>query len=96
MSSGRIPRARGAAEVSINFLSSYHEEPAQCLITSKAFVSRNPTSIFYALLTVKLYHAKAISYTVGFVSRKRPFSTVAQIGLSYTVEKGHFRLDFFD
>ena len=29
---------------------------------------------------------KAISYTVGFVSRKRPFSAEAQIGLSYTIE----------
>ena len=27
--------------------------------------------------------------------RKRPFSTEAQIGLSYTVEKGLFRLNFF-
>ena len=42
-----------------------------------------------------LYPCKAISYTVGFVSRKRPFSTKAQIGLSYTVEKGLFRLNFF-
>ena len=31
-----------------------------------------------------------------FFSRKRPFSTKAQIGLSYTVEKGLFRLNFFD
>ena len=38
---------------------------------------------------------KAISYTVGFVSRKRPFSTEAQIKLSYIVEKGLFRLNFF-
>ena len=38
---------------------------------------------------------KAISYTVGFVSRKRPFSADAQIGLSYTVQKGLFRLNFF-
>ena len=38
----------------------------------------------------------AQSYTsVGFVSRKRPFSIEAQIGLSYTVEKGLFRLNFF-
>ena len=29
-----------------------------------------------------------------FVSRKRPFSTEAQIGLSYTVEKGLVRLNF--
>ena len=36
-----------------------------------------------------------ISYTVGFVSRKRPFSTEAQVELSYTVEKGLFRLNFF-
>ena len=41
-------------------------------------------------------YCKAISYTVGFVSRKRPFSTEAQIELSYTVEKGLFRLNFFD
>ena len=34
---------------------------------------------------------QAISHTVGFVSRKRPFSTEAQIRLSYPVEK----LDFF-
>ena len=32
--------------------------------------------------------SKAISFTVGFVIRKRPFSTEAQIGLSYRVEKG--------
>ena len=38
---------------------------------------------------------KAISYAVGFVSRKRPCSTEPQIGLSYTVEKGLFRLNFF-
>ena len=36
-----------------------------------------------------------ISYTVGFISRKRRFSTEAQIGLSYAVEKGLFRLNFF-
>ena len=35
---------------------------------------------------------ETISYTVGFFSRKRPFSTEAQIELSYTVEKGLFRL----
>ena len=40
--------------------------------------------------------SKAISYAVGFVSRKRPFSTdEAQIGLSYAVEKGLYRLNFF-
>ena len=39
--------------------------------------------------------SKAISYTVGFVSRKRPFSTEAQIELSNTVEKGLFRVNFF-
>ena len=33
---------------------------------------------------------KSISYTVGFVGRKMP-----QIGLSYTVEKGLFWLNFF-
>ena len=38
---------------------------------------------------------KAIAYAVGFVSRKRPFSTEAQIGLAYAVEKGLFRLNFF-
>ena len=38
---------------------------------------------------------KAISYALGFVSPKRPFSTEAQIELSYTVEKGLFRLNFF-
>ena len=39
--------------------------------------------------------SRAISFTVGFVTRKRPFSTEAQIGLSDTVEKGLFRLNFF-
>ena len=38
---------------------------------------------------------QAISYAVGFVSRKRPFSTEAQIGRSYAVENGLFRLNFF-
>ena len=38
---------------------------------------------------------EATSYTVEFVSRKRPFSTDAQIELSYTVEKGLFLLNFF-
>ena len=38
---------------------------------------------------------KAISYAVGFDSRKRPSSTEAQIGLPYAVEKGLFRLNFF-
>ena len=39
---------------------------------------------------------KAISYAVGFVSRKRPFSTEAQIGLFLTqCGKGLFRLNFF-
>ena len=36
-----------------------------------------------------------LTQAVGIVSRKRPFSTEAQIGLSYTVEKGLFRLNFF-
>ena len=40
--------------------------------------------------------AEDISYTVGFVSRKRPFSTEAKIELSYTVEKGFFDSTFFD
>ena len=36
------------------------------------------------------------STAVGFVSRKRPFSTEAQIGLADTaVEKDIFRLNFF-
>ena len=48
----------------------------------------------YACLTQQCC-SLAISYTGGFVSRKRPFSTEAQIGLSYTVEKGLFRLNFF-
>ena len=39
--------------------------------------------------------AEAISYTVEFVSRERPFSTEAQIELSYTVGTGLFRLNFF-
>ena len=39
---------------------------------------------------------KAIYHAVGFVSRKRPFSTEAQIGLSYAAEKGLFlRLNVF-
>ena len=38
----------------------------------------------------------AISYTVGFVGRKRLFSTEAQIRLSYTVEKGFFDSLVFD
>ena len=38
---------------------------------------------------------QAISYTVGFVGRKRGFWTEAQIVLSCTVEKGLFRLTFF-
>ena len=37
----------------------------------------------------------AISYTVGVVSRKRPFFTKAHIGLSYTVDKERFRLNVF-
>ena len=40
-------------------------------------------------------YSKAIAHAVGFVSRKRPFPTGAQIGLSYAVEKGLFRLNFF-
>ena len=40
-------------------------------------------------------HSEAISYAVGFFSRKRPFSTEAQIGLAYAVDKGLFRLNFF-
>ena len=39
--------------------------------------------------------SEAIFYAVGFVSRKRPFSTEAHTGLSYSVEKGLFRLNFF-
>ena len=38
----------------------------------------------------------AISHTVGFVSRKRPFSTEAQIGLSYNRKsKRAFSTQFF-
>ena len=44
--------------------------------------------------TLVAFEGKAISYTVEFVSRKRPFLTEAQIGLSYTVEKRLFRLNF--
>ena len=47
------------------------------------------------LLYVGASYRQAISYSVGFVSRKRPFSTKAQIGLSYAVEKGLYRLNFF-
>ena len=39
---------------------------------------------------------KAIPYTVGLVSRKRPFSTEAQIELSYKVEKGRSDSTFSD
>ena len=38
---------------------------------------------------------KAVYYTVGFASRKRLFSTEAQIWLSYKVENELFRLNFF-
>ena len=38
---------------------------------------------------------RAFSYAVGFVSRKRPFSTEARVGLSYAVEKVLFRPNFF-
>ena len=44
---------------------------------------------------VSTLNTRAIYYTVGFVSRKRPYLTGAQIGPSYTVEKGLFRLIFF-
>ena len=50
---------------------------------------------FFILRRMGKLELKAISYTVGFVSRKRPFLTEAQIELSYTVEKGLFRLNFF-
>ena len=50
---------------------------------------------FSCSFIIVVLRPKVISYTVGFVSRKRPFSTEAQIGLSYTVEKGLFRLNFF-
>ena len=42
-----------------------------------------------------MWELKAISYAVGFVSRKRHFPTEAQIGLSHEVEKRLFRLNFF-
>ena len=41
------------------------------------------------------FSAWVISYAAGFVRRRRPISTEAQIGLSYAVEKGIFRLKFF-
>ena len=59
--------------------------------TISRFVETGPKNIG----TNAVLSAEAISYAVGFVSRKRPFSTVAQIGLSYAVEKGLFRLNFF-
>ena len=52
-------------------------------------------SAILRLNCVFFFYCKALSYTVGFVSRKRPFSTEAQVGVSYTVEKGLFRLNFF-
>ena len=65
----------------------------------------SPLSALYALGALDVPKAffcqflgsvcKAISYAVGFVSRKR-FSTEAQIGLSYTAEKGFFDSTFFD
>ena len=36
-----------------------------------------------------------LSNTVGFVSWKRPFSTEAQIELTYRIENGFFRLNYF-
>ena len=38
---------------------------------------------------------QAFFQAVGFVIQKRAFSSEAQIGLSYAVEKGLFRLNFF-
>ena len=46
--------------------------------------------------TYQVYDCKAISYTVGFVSRKRTFSTEAQIGLLTQSKKGFFDSTFFD
>ena len=45
--------------------------------------------------SLQIFHCQAISYAVEFVSRKRPFSTEAQIGLSHAVDKGLFRLNVF-
>ena len=48
-----------------------------------------------AAFSTQLFSTWAISYAVGFVSRKRPFSIEAQSGLSYAVKKRLFRLNFF-
>ena len=60
-----------------------------------AMSTRSTWIISQQFTTTVLCCCKAISYTVGFVSRKWPFSTEAQIELSYTVEKGLFRLNSF-
>ena len=51
--------------------------------------------VFPAVIRPPAFRRQVISYTVGFVSRKRPFSNEAQIGRSYTVDKRLFRLKFF-
>ena len=51
--------------------------------------------VFPAVIRPPAFRRQAISYTVGFVSQKRPSSTEALMGRSYTVEKGLFRLNFF-
>ena len=54
---------------------------------------------FYFYFVTYLGHncsvIKSISYTDGFVTRKRLFLNEAQIGFSYTVKKESFRLNFF-
>ena len=60
-----------------------------------SLASRTHTYRKHLSYLARIFSRKAISYTVGFVSRKRPFSTEAQIELSYTVEKGLLRLNFF-
>ena len=44
----------------------------------------------------KKSNSKATSYTVGFVSRKGPYSTEAQIGIFYAVQKWFFESTFLD
>ena len=61
-------------------------------------VCRKDVVTYVRALTISVFFytlIKAISYAVGVVSRKRPFPTEAQIGLSYAIEQGLFRLNFF-
>ena len=71
-------------------------EKVLCPMNSPLAYCRYSTKNIWEKKTkLERFWAKAISYTVGFVSRKGPFSTETQIELSYTVEKGLFRLNFF-